>query len=239
MSSARVQVVIPAAGSGSRMGAPLPKQYLPLAGKLLADHTLARLLAVPGIERIQVALHPQDAHWRTLTHAGHARIHTCVGGASRAESVARALAALRAAGASAADRVLVHDMARPCVRVTDIEKLLAVTGADGALLALPVLDTVKQEADGRVAATLDRTHVWRALTPQLFPLGLLERALAKTAGDASITDEASAMEKLGYRPQLVAGSADNIKVTLPADLPLAEFYLQQQHEQQQNGESNP
>ena len=238
MSRAAVHVVIPAAGSGSRMGAALPKQYLSLAGKALADHTLARLLTVPGIERIQVALHPQDAHWQTLAHASHPRIHTCAGGASRAESVARALAALRAAGASAADRVLVHVMARPCVRVADIEKLLAVTDDDGALLALPVLDTVKQETDGRAVATLDRAHVWRALTPQFFPLGLLERALAETAGDASITDEASAMEKLGYRPQLVVGSADNIKVTLPADLALAEFYLQQQSGQQQNGESN-
>lgn len=231
MNGRRVHVVIPAAGSGSRMGAALPKQYLPLAGKLLADHTLARLLAVPGVERLMVALDPHDAHWPTLAHAQHARISTCAGGASRAESVACALAALRATGASDDDWVLVHDMARPCVRVADIEKLLAVTADDGALLALPVLDTVKQEAGGKVTTTLARAHIWRALTPQFFALGLLTRALADAAATAATTDEACAMEGLGYHPQLVAAAADNIKVTQPADLALAEFYLRRQQEE--------
>lgn len=235
MSARRIFGVIPAAGIGSRMGQSLPKQYLPLAGRPLAEHTLERLLAAPALARIMVALHPDDAYWPTLTQATHPRLATCVGGASRAESVANALTALLSAGASVDDWVLVHDMARPCVRVADIEKLFAVEEPDGALLALPLLDTVKQETAGRVAATLDRAHVWRALTPQFFRLGLLAEALAESAADASTTDEASAMEKLGYRPQLVAGSSDNVKVTQPEDLALAEFYLAEQAKQTNKG----
>jgi 2-C-methyl-D-erythritol 4-phosphate cytidylyltransferase len=222
------------------MKSSLPKQYLQLAGRALADHTLARLLAVSLIERIQVALHAGDCWWDGLIHAGHPRVVTCTGGTCRAESVLRALVALReSAGAGDDDWVLVHDMARPCVRVADIETLLAVVDVDGALLACPAVDSVKQAVTGllpenrlqvtRVGKSLERDRIWLALTPQFFPFGELQVALQTAlAAGHSVTDEAMAMELAGYRPRLMVGHRDNIKVTQPEDLPLAVFYLQQQ-----------
>ncbi|MBZ2188382.1 2-C-methyl-D-erythritol 4-phosphate cytidylyltransferase [Alcanivorax sp. JB21] len=231
----RVFALVPAGGSGTRMGAPLPKQYLSLHGMTLAEHTLARLLACARIERIVVAVGEDDHWWSALPVASHRRVSTAAGGALRAQSVLNGLQAL-GQWASDSDWVLVHDMARPCLRVSDIHKLLAACTDEGAILALPVADTVKQSpetGDAVISATLPRAQIWRALTPQLFPIGALrsalEKALANAAKDAGeITDEASAMEALGWRPALVVGQADNIKVTWPADLALAGFYLRQQ-----------
>lgn len=239
MMAKRVFAVIPAAGIGSRMQAEVPKQYLPLAGGYLADHTLSRLLAVDAIDAIQVALHPRDSHWSSLQYAAHPRVAVCDGGESRAQSVLLALRCLQQKLATRDDDwVLVHDMARPCVRGDDIRTLLSTHHEQGALLALPAIDTMKQavissdvsaDVPTLVANSLDRNVVWRALTPQFFPLHRLVDILSNALqAGVAITDEASAMEWAGAHPELVHGHADNIKVTHSDDLPLAEFFIQQQ-----------
>lgn len=233
---ARLFCVVPAAGVGRRMGADCPKQYLRVDGRTIAEHTLMRLLEMAEIARIVVAIGAQDPWWPTLDVARDARIETVAGGDTRARSVLNALEALVAGGASPADRVLVHDVARPCVRIADVRRLVAESGDRGGLLAVPVVDTIKLadadgEADARVARTLDRARIWRALTPQLFPLVALRDALRDgLARDVAITDEASAMEAAGWRPTLVPGSADNIKLTVPEDLALVAFHLARQRD---------
>lgn len=230
-SAPRVFALVPAAGAGRRMNAGLPKQYLTLRGRALAEQTLHRLLAVARIERIMVAVAADDPWWPSLAVAGQARVASTTGGATRAESVRAGLTAL-AEEADDEDRVLVHDMARPCVRPSDIERLLAATGDDGAILAQASTDTLKQADDGRITATLERASIWRAQTPQLFPVGLLRRALDECLdAGVDVTDEASAVERLGRQPLLVEGSADNLKVTQPADLALAEFHLARQEQE--------
>ena len=228
-------VVVPAAGSGARFGGELPKQYRSLAGRTLIVCTLQRLLAHPAIDGAMVALAPDDAHWARLATRFEKPVKTCVGGAQRADSV---LAALRALPADVADDalVLVHDAARPCVRNADLERLLSAAQADavGALLALPLRDTLKRaDAQARVLATQPRERLWRAQTPQVFRRRTLTDALeqARAAG-VEITDEAMAMERIGLRPLLVEGSEDNIKVTVAADLALAERILAAQREEE-------
>ena len=224
--SGPLYAVVPAAGVGSRMGAGFPKQYLSLAGQTLAEHTLNRLLSFAPIHKVVVAVSADDPWWPTLAVSRHPRIQTVAGGDARADSVRNGVAAVLDEGGADA-WVLVHDMARPLIRLSDIQSLLDQTGPQGAILALPVVDTIKQAAEEQhIAATLDRAHIWRALTPQLFPAQAL---LAALQGDlATITDEASAMERDGWQPGLVAGHSDNIKITVPDDLPLARFYLSRQ-----------
>jgi 2-C-methyl-D-erythritol 4-phosphate cytidylyltransferase len=223
--------VVPAAGRGRRMGADLPKQYLALAGRPLIAHTLERLAAHPRIAGLMVALAPADPHWPAAgaDRAGGKPVLTCVGGAERADSV---LAALRALPDAVADDafVLVHDAARPCVRDSDITRLIERGGAaDGGLLGAPLRDTLKRAgADGRSLGTEPRESRWRAFTPQLFRRGELTRALADAlAAGVAVTDEAMAMERAGFAPLLVEGAEDNIKVTTAADLVLAGFLLQE------------
>ena len=208
------------------MGAGFPKQYLSLAGQTLAEHTLNRLLSFAPIHKVVVAVSADDPWWPTLAVSRHPRIQTVSGGDTRADSVRNGVAAVLDEGGAEA-WALVHDMARPLIRLSDIQSLLDQTGPQGAILALPVVDTIKQAAEEKhIAATLDRAHIWRALTPQLFPAQAL---LAALHGDlATITDEASAMERDGWQPGLVAGHSDNIKITVPDDLPLARFYLSRQ-----------
>ncbi len=222
-------VVVPAAGSGKRMGAAVPKQYLTLAGKPVLQHTLERLLAVEEIRHVMVALAADDGRWLQLPAASHPRILTTVGGAERADSVLAGLHALEEI-AQDQDWVLVHDAARPCLKPDDVIRLLGHLMDDpvGGILALPSVDTLKQVEGDAILGTLDRTTVWRALTPQMFRYRLLRDALeqALKAGQV-ITDESNALEYAGYRPRIVEGSPDNIKITRPEDLPLAEFYLGQ------------
>ena len=231
---ARLFALVPAAGSGERMGAGLPKQYLTLQGQTLAEHTMGRLLAFARIQKVVVAVAAADPWWTRLKVSGHRRVVTTTGGESRAESVLNGLACLlNEAGADEEDWVMVHDMARPCVRLSDLEALLAAVDEQGGLLALPVADTVKQaQSDGRSERTLAREQIWRALTPQLFQLAALREALQSALDQgAAVTDEASAMEAAGFRPRLVAARSDNIKVTHPEDLALARFYLARQEEE--------
>lgn len=226
--SRRCWGVIPAAGLGSRMGGGQPKQYLLLAGATVIEHSLAALLAQPRLAGVAVALHPQDQRAAHLRCFEDSRVITAVGGAERSDSVAAALEAL-APTADPEDWVLVHDAARPCVDQRDIERLLERVLADGVggILAEPLVDTVKRAgSDGRVLETLDRTSLWRAQTPQMFRMGELRDALdAAAAEGVRITDEASAMERAGLPVQLIPGSRRNLKITVPADLSLAEWYL--------------
>ncbi len=224
---ARCWGVIPAAGIGARMASEQPKQYLEIAGKSLLQHSLDALLAIAAVEAVVVALGAGDT-WAPVLPCS--RVRLAVGGARRADSVLAALRALQEI-AHEDDWVLVHDAARPCLSPADGERLVAavLASGSGALLAEPVVDTIKRvAADGRVLGTLDRSELWRAQTPQMFRLGELAAALdrALRAG-VPITDEASAMEWAGHPVAVVPGSTRNLKVTVPDDLALAAFYLGQ------------
>ena len=220
--------LVPAAGSGRRFGGEVPKQYLHAAGKPLIRHALDALLAHPDVEGAVVALADGDSYWSGWTTLCGKPVIACAGGVERADSV---LAALRALPHGVADDalLLVHDAARPNLRATDIDRLIetARACADGAILAAPVRVTLKRaDADARVVATEPRANLWRALTPQAFRRGLLQRALEAAKAEGVVaTDEAMAIERLGLHPALVEGREDNLKVTTPADLVLAEFLL--------------
>ena len=210
------------------MDSATPKQYLSLAGQPLIAHTIARIAEVPGIAAVVVVTAPDDRWWPEVRAGLKHPVLEAAGGAARCDSVLNGLAALRNLAADD-DWVLVHDAARPCVRREDIERLMKEPGPHdcGGLLAVPLTDTVKRD-DGRdhVAVTIDRSGMWRALTPQMFRIAALESALrGARASGVAVTDEAQAMERTGAMPRLVRGDADNIKVTTPADLRLAELYL--------------
>lgn len=214
--------VIPAAGVGARMAADRPKQYLQLGGRTILEHSLDCFLDHPCLKGVVVSLAADDPYWPGLRCAVDARIQRAAGGRERADSVLNALLLLHAQGADDADWVLVHDAARPNLARTDLDRLLAELADDpvGGLLAVPARDTLKRaDAQGRVAATIDRSTVWQAYTPQMFRLGALHRALADSlVADVVITDEASAIEWSGQAPRLIEGRSDNIKVTRPEDL---------------------
>jgi len=224
--AARCHALLPCAGSGSRAGTAAPKQYEPVAGLPMVLHTLAAFQAVERIERCLVVVAPGD---RFLS-VDDPRIQLAhCGGSTRAESVFNGLQALLDSGADASDWVLVHDAARCLITPSQIEALIdaCVCDAVGGLLALKLPDTLKTEAGGRVAATVDRSDKWLAQTPQMFRIGALQSALATRAdtGFAGVTDEASAVELSGQQPLLVPGSAQNFKVTYPEDFALAEAIL--------------
>jgi 2-C-methyl-D-erythritol 4-phosphate cytidylyltransferase len=215
------------------MGSDLPKQYLPLQGRTVLEHTLNTLFACEPIEGVVLALSPEDGYWPEIAPRFSGKNLVCVaGGNERCHSVLNAVHHLRGF-AAVHDWVLVHDAARPCVLAADITELIGTLADDvcGGLLGVPVADTMKRlGADGRVAGTVDRQSLWHAQTPQMFRLGLLQSALEQAiAQDRMVTDEASAMEMAGYRPCMVRGHADNIKITVPSDLALAEFFLQGHH----------
>jgi 2-C-methyl-D-erythritol 4-phosphate cytidylyltransferase len=219
--SVRCFALVPAAGVGERAGAGMPKQYVEVAGQPVLAHTLAALAAVPRLAQSLVVLAPDDDRFEAAVPGFAGRVAR-VGGASRAESVLAGLAELRRLGAADEDWVLVHDAARCLVRPEWIEALIDACLPDpvGGLLAQPLADTLKAaDSQGRVSATLDRQGKWAAQTPQMFRLGLVERALQ--AMGAAATDEASAVEALGLAPRLVRASMANFKVTWPEDFELA------------------
>jgi 2-C-methyl-D-erythritol 4-phosphate cytidylyltransferase len=229
--SERFWAVVPAAGAGKRMASQIPKQYLPLAGRRVIEHTLARLLSHRAIEAAVVALSPADEWWPQTDYAGHARVITVDGGSERCHSVLNALEALQQR-ADGSDWVLVHDAARPCLHPGDLDSLINGLSDDpvGGLLGVPVHDTMKRvDSQGEVVKTVPRAGLWHAYTPQMFRLQTLHGALTGALAKGElVTDDASAMELAGYRPRLVQGRPDNIKITRPEDLPLAEFYLSRQ-----------
>ncbi|MEC6798999.1 2-C-methyl-D-erythritol 4-phosphate cytidylyltransferase [Photobacterium sp. S4TG1] len=221
--------VVPAAGIGSRMAADRPKQYLHIEGKTILEHTVDRLLDLPEITQVVIAISADDPYFPQLALATDPRITVVNGGAERADSVFAGLAAISNDNAW----VLVHDAARPCVRRADLRALItaAVNSDCGAILAAPVRDTMKrghqQSTQPQIFHTVERDNLWHALTPQMFRAGQLRQSLTTAlAQGATITDEASALEFCGYTPLLVAGRSDNFKVTQPEDLALAAFYLQ-------------
>ncbi len=226
----RVWAVVPAAGGGTRMASAVPKQYLPLAGQSVLERTLGTLLRSGAFSGLVVVLSPDDERWPRCSLAGESGITTAVGATQRCESVRNGLIKLSGVAGNG-DWVAVHDAARPCLTQRDLGNVLdaALRHDDGALLAVPVADTLKRaDADNRVVETADRACLWRALTPQVFPLPRLREALdAALADGRQPTDEAQAMEWAGYRPTLVPGSATNLKITHPHDLQLAEALLQQ------------
>ncbi len=215
------------------MGKPLPKQYLPLAGRAVIAHTLLRLAGHPAIAGIVVAVAADDPYWSAHRPETSVPVYTAAGGEERCHSVLNALVLL-AGHADEHDWVLVHDAARPCLRHADIDILLTTLASDpvGGLLGLPVSDTVKRcDRAGRVRETVSRDGLWRALTPQMFRLGVLRAALeAALAQGEVVTDEAAAIEAQGLHPRMVSGHPDNIKITHPQDLALAELYLRRQQE---------
>jgi 2-C-methyl-D-erythritol 4-phosphate cytidylyltransferase len=225
--------IVPAAGVGKRMNADRPKQYLPLAGKTVLEQTLCRLLQAEVFAAISVAISEDDPYWQELSIVSHPMIITAKGGKERADSVLSALASIEHI-AEAMDWVLVHDAARPCITTDDIKLLINTLISDdvGGILALSSNDTLKNVNDTSILGTLNRSHIWRALTPQMFRYGSLKQALTINQGNPAITDEASALELQGLQPKIVEGRPDNIKITRPEDLALATFYLQQQLEQQ-------
>lgn len=228
-----VCAVVPAAGFGRRMQTECPKQYLSIGNKTILEHAVAALLTHPRVQRVIIAVTPGDTRFQQLPLANHPQITVVDGGSERADSV---LAGLKAAGD--ARWVLVHDAARPCLCQEDLDRLLALseTSRVGGILAAPVRDTMKRGEPGKpaIAHTVDRNDLWHALTPQFFPRELLTDCLTRALDEgAVITDEASALEYCGFHPELIPGRADNIKVTRPEDLALAEFYLTRFHHQEQ------
>lgn len=221
-------IIVPAAGSGSRMLDTKPKQYMKVHHKTLLEHTLLRLLRTPGLQGIVVLVSPSDDYWRSLQILKDSKIEVREGGRERCDSVLNGLRALQGR-VSADDWVLVHDAARPCVDLADIEKLLRQLKNHrvGGILGAPVSDTIKRvDADGSIEQTVERRQLWRAFTPQMFRFELLFKALSSALEQGQIiTDEASAVEAAGYAPIMIEGRSDNIKVTCREDLPLAELLL--------------
>lgn len=219
--------LIPAAGTGTRMGDDCPKQYLPLLGQPMLFHAIARLCADARIGAVYVVVAAADrwfdAHdWSDF--GTRLKALRC-GGSSRAASVLNGLDAM-ASEVDGTDWVLVHDAARPCLSRALLDRLIVEVGNDeaGGLLAIPVADTLKRGSDGRVVGTEPRSGLWQAQTPQMFRHALLARAL-RSADLAAVTDESSAVEGLGLRPRLIPSDPGNLKVTYPQDLVLAEAIL--------------
>ncbi len=226
-----IWAVVPAAGKGTRMGAALPKQYLPLAGKTVIEHTLERLLKVSEIEQVVVALSAKDQCWQDLPLARHDKVDIVAGGGERSDSVLNALYHLDNQ-ADKLDWVLVHDAARPCIVPDSVRELINSVGDHliGGILGVPVSDTLKQiNSQFGIESTIDRRLVWHAQTPQLFRYGVLRDALERARNeDLDITDEASALEVIGYCPRMVEGRSDNLKITRQDDLWMAEMIMKSQ-----------
>lgn len=226
-----VIAVVPAAGVGSRMKADRPKQYLQIHGKTILEHTVEKLLSHPQVSKIVVAVSDDDPYYPELPLNLNPQVIRVSGGTERADSVLSALDYI--AQQQLSDWVMVHDAARPCIQLSDIDKLIsgAMTHDVGAILAAPVRDTMKRGAQGQIEHTVDRVDLWHALTPQMFRSQPLRKVLSEALQQGvSITDEASAFEWKGLSPALIAGRSDNFKITQPEDLALAEFYLSQNKE---------
>lgn len=230
--------VIPAAGVGKRMQADRPKQYLPLHNRTVIEHTLDRLLSLDEISGVVLSISEGDEYWPDLNYSCSKPLLIANGGKERCDSVLNALKLLQQQQPETQNIwALVHDAARPCVRVKDIQLLIDNASSDesGGLLALPVRDTMKRaikntkSENSQVKKTVERDGLWHALTPQMFRLDLLTDALEKAEENKLVvTDDASAMELAGYHPQLVEAHEDNIKITRAFDLQLAELFLKNQ-----------
>lgn len=237
MSKPKFWPLIVAAGVGKRMQANKPKQYLRLLNQTVLEHSLKPFLNHPNLQPATLVISAEDEYFAQTSLSQNKSIQIVFGGKERADSVLNGLQHL-SKQAQKNDYVLVHDGARPCLTQKELDALMAQANADGAILALPSTDSIKQSAamdDNKqptISKSLPREQIWRAQTPQLFPLGTLTNALTDALKKAKAnnqipTDEAQAMEDAGYAPKLVTGSPTNIKITHPQDLALAEFYLTQ------------
>jgi 2-C-methyl-D-erythritol 4-phosphate cytidylyltransferase len=229
--SQHVHALIPAAGQSVRFGGTTMKQYAHLLGKPVIAHSIEAVSEHPSVTGVTVALAPDDGIYNELIRPLYPEVATVAGGAFRAQTVLNGLRFIRQQD-DICQWVLVHDAARPCLKYELLEALLeTVKGTDqGAILAIPVSDTLKRESEtGRIAETVDRSGLWAAQTPQIFPLNSLMENLRRAIEIGKPpTDEAQAMEHAGLHPILVPGSTSNIKITGPEDLAVAEFILKQQ-----------
>ncbi|MEX2474001.1 2-C-methyl-D-erythritol 4-phosphate cytidylyltransferase [Marinobacter sp.] len=232
MTPPRFWLIVPAAGIGQRMQSECPKQYLQIDHRYILDITLSRTLDAAPFAGCVVALSPEDQWWPSTDASKSGRVQSCVGGSERFQSVLAALHSL-SGQADPEDWVLVHDAARPCLHRDDLSRLMTQLRDHkvGGLLAAPVADTIKQCSTGEppeIQRTVDRSRLWRALTPQMFRYSALVTALQCAVDEGRpVTDESSAMEFSGNMPVVVEGRSDNLKVTVPADLALAGFILSQ------------
>ena len=220
--------IIPAAGVGLRMGAAVPKQYLLLGNKTILEHSISALISHPNISKVMVVLHTEDAHWSNLEVPHADKLLATVGGELRAHSVLQGLELLKEL-AREQDWVLVHDAVRPCLQHRDIDRLMRQLNQHpvGGILGIPVRDTLKRVDDeGRICQTVSREKIWCAQTPQMFRFGILYDAMRKALEEQQlITDESSAVEFSGHTPMMVEGNPQNIKMTYPEDLILAESFM--------------
>ncbi len=226
------RVIVPAAGIGSRMQSEVPKQYLQVLGKPVIEHTLERLLSCERVAGVVVSISRHDQEWQKTAYAHHEKVATVHGGAERMYSVYNALNYLQREHAVQDDFVLVHDAARPCVSVQDIEKLMqyCMDKNTGAILASASVDTLKKvDASSRIESTLRREQVWRAQTPQMFRLSVLQQSIELMMRNNQVAgDEAEAIEQAGFPVYVVEGSEQNMKLTRPEDFPLIENILRLQ-----------
>jgi len=223
--SVKQWAIVPAAGIGARMNDSTPKQYLSILNKTIIEHTLSVLLTYESIDAIVVAIAADDAYWSSLAISKNPKINKVLGGETRAHSVFNALELIPKQDDP---WVLVHDAVRPCLSHPELDLLFSAKSyAQGAVLALPSKNTLKQCVNGQtISKTLNRDHIWQALTPQLFKAQALYQAIENCLkNNLTITDEASAMEQMGHQPYLVLGKASNIKITTSEDLSYAEFLL--------------
>lgn len=234
----KLWAVIPAGGKGLRFGSQVPKQYMTVAGQPVLDHVLSAFLKPNVFQAIVVPVPPDDRRFHELTASGDDRVVAIVGGAERADSVQAGLDWIDAQGGDASDWVFVHDAARPLITQHELHALLDAIDASncpGAVLGVPAADTLKrvdqicscpEESDSCIAETVDRTGLWHAMTPQVFRLGELSKALQNAKeSNILVTDEAQAMEASGQLPWLIRGRRSNIKLTYPEDLELIEALL--------------
>lgn len=224
-----IWALVPAAGSGARFGSALPKQYQPLGGCTVLEHSLNLFAQHPAIAGIVLVLAANDSHWPQLEYRCKKPLHVVEGGAQRALSVVAGLQWIEQQDATA--WALVHDAARACLSEVLLTRLLVQLAEDavGGLLAIPAHDTLKQVADGRVRRTLDRSHIWQAQTPQLFPAANLLRSYQHCLEQGlTPTDEAAAMEAAGCQPRIVEGALSNFKITTAEDLLRARYWMEQQ-----------
>lgn len=231
ISCKHLSVIVPAAGVGKRMKANCPKQYLKINDLTVLEHTVLRLLSHSRVSQVIIALSENDDYFASTSLANHPKVTRVVGGLERVDSV---LAGLHAIDTKIEPWVMVHDAARPCVTHRDIDALInsCQKNNTGGILASHVRDTMKQaNNEQQVSSTVDRSFLWHALTPQLFPtVQLIQSITDALEKQLTITDESSAIELAGFTSTLVEGSSDNIKITRPEDLALAEFYLAKQQE---------
>ncbi|BAC24678.1 ygbP [Wigglesworthia glossinidia endosymbiont of Glossina brevipalpis] len=216
-------VIFPAAGIGKRMGYKYPKQYIKIKNKTILEHSISLFIDKIYVKKILIAINKKDYWFNKLSILKNKKINIVIGGKSRTESVISALKFV-----SKVDWVLVHDAVRPCLHKNDLNKLLKVINISpfGAILAAPIYDTVKKSYGNFISHTIKRNKLWRALTPQLFNLKILINCLKIiTSKGEIITDESSALEKCGYKLNLVHGRSDNIKITYPEDLNFANFFI--------------